>query len=411
MPAACAGPAPAAPPAGPSLAEVLQAALPSYRREHVLHPDQWKVIRAITACRTAALGAHCYQCEECGRSHLVVHSCRNRHCPLCQKRQAAQWLERQEEALLPVPYFHLVFTLPHALNPLARQNRKALYNLLFAAASQTLLQFGGRRLGGQIGVTAVLHTWGQNLNDHYHLHCLVTGGALAPDQNRWIGASPHYLFPVRALSKVFRAKFLQALEQSAAELEYHGQLEPLRQPAAFARLRRQLARTGWVVYAKRPFAGPETVLRYLSRYTHRVALTPRRLLRLDRSAVTVTFAYKDYAEGGARKEMTLRHPEFLRRFLLHLLPKGFVKIRHFGVLAGRGRAARLEKLRQLLPQKPTAPPPADLPPPSFPALLIALRQTAGIWPRCPYCQSPNLRLIRILRPDRPSGGQTRLDSS
>lgn len=409
MPAACAGPAHAAASAEPSLAEVLQAALPAYGREHVLLPDQWKVIRAITACRTAALGAHGYQCEACGRSHLVLHSCRNRHCPLCQKRQAAQWLERQEETLLPVPYFHLVFTLPHGLNPLVRQNRKALYNLLFAAASETLLQFGERRLGGRIGVTAVLHTWSQNLNDHYHLHCLVTGGAFAPEQDRWIGAAPHYLFPVRALAKVFRAKFLQALEQSAPELEYHGQLEPLRQPEAFARLRRQLARTAWVVYAKRPFAGPETVLRYLSRYTHRVALTPRRLLRLDRAAGTVTFAYKDYADGGARKEMTMRCAEFLRRFLLHLLPKGFVKIRHFGVLAGRGRTARLEKLRCLIPPKTTACP---APAPSFPALLAALRcQAEAGLPRCPYCHSTKLRLIQILRPDRRSGGMPKLDSS
>ena len=391
---------------GPTLAQVLEAALPLYRQEHVLLPEQWKVIRAITACRTLALGAHCYRCQDCGRLHFVPHSCRNRHCPLCQKRQAAQWLERQEQALLPVPYFHLVFTVPHALNPLVRQNRQGLYNLLFTAASQTLLQFGQQRLGGQIGLTAVLHTWGQNLNDHYHLHCLVTGGAWNAEQNRWQTSSPHFLFPVRALSKMFRAKFLQGLENNAQDWQRHGQLSSLREPGAWSKFLHQLARTAWVVYAKRPFAGPETVLRYLSRYTHRVAITSARLRRLDLGLGNVSFDYKDYAAQGIHKEMTLGLPEFLRRFLLHLLPRGFVKIRHFGILGARGRTQRLATLRRVIPTPLNCPRSAI--PPGFPALALALSLQSSLeLPRCPHCQSIALRLVRILRP----GQKNNLDSS
>lgn len=383
------------------MAQVLRAALPEYVREHVLLPDQWKVIRAITACRTPALGFHWFQCQECGRDHFQYHSCRNRHCPLCQGQQAADWLERQERALLPVPYFHLVFTLPHLLNPLIRQNRKELYNLLFAAASQTLLQFGQRRFGGQIGITAVLHTWGQTLTDHYHLHCLVTGGALASDPSGWISAPAHYLFSVRALSKVFRGKFLAALQQQQNQLEYHGQIAALSQPGSFEKLLRQAARTHWVVYAKRPFAGPEQVLRYLSLYTHRIAISPRRLLKLDESGQTICFSYKDYADGCRRKRMTLVLPEFLRRFLLHLLPKGFVKIRHFGLLATRGRRQRIARARQHIPDTKAV---DTYKKPGVIALLIALKTLLDrALPLCPHCHSHRLKLIAIIHRQRCSG--------
>jgi hypothetical protein len=388
--------------AGPprlSLAEVIQAALPKFGRTRVLLPDEWKVIRALTGCRTPVLGAHIYVCRDCGRHHFQYHSCRNRHCPRCQGGHARDWLEKQQESLLGVPYFHLVFTLPHALNPLVRQNRPALYKLLFDAASQTLLEFGQRRLGGQIGITAVLHTWGQNLKDHYHLHCLVTGGAWNSAQSRWQSARATFLFPVRALSTVFRAKFCQALEQGRETLELHGQLQALTDGGRFSQLLRQLRRTSWVVFAKKPLAGPEQVLRYLSLYTHRVALSEGRLVSLDRAGQTVTFTYKDYADGSRRKEMTLGWPEFLRRFLLHLLPKGFVKIRHYGLLGTRGRNARLAEL-----QSSIGPPRAAQPPTKYPSLaawLVALRLTTIFHP-CPFCHSTRLVLLQVIHPGRRS---------
>src|SRR6267378_2562892 len=242
--------------AGPSLAQVLRVGLASVRPRLPSH--HWKVLRALLACRTPALGGHRYRCQKCGRAHFVPHSCRNRHCPLCQGHAAHEWLARQEATLLPVPYFHLVFTLPHELNPLIQQNQRALYSLLFAAASQTLLTFGQNRFGSQIGVTAVLHTWSQTLLDHYHLHCIVTGGGLSADGSQWVGAPPHYLFAVSALAEVFRGKFCAGLQQLYAEqkLEFHGQLSPLSQPKAFQCLMRQATRRSWVVYAKKPFAGP-----------------------------------------------------------------------------------------------------------------------------------------------------------
>jgi hypothetical protein len=297
---------------------------------------------------------------------------------------------------LPVPYFHLVFTLPHELNPLVRQNPRALYTLLFQAASRTLLEFGQERFGAQVGLTAVLHTWSQTLMDHYHLHCIVTGGALVRDGSRWVPARPYYLFPVQALSGVFRAKFCAGLQQLYAEgeLEFHGQWAALSPAPAFQRLVRQATRRSWVVYAKRPFAGPEQVLAYLSRYTHRVAISPRRLLALDRPAHTVTFAWKDYAEGARRKTMTLGVAEFVRRFCLHLLPERFVKIRHYGLLANAQRQANVTRARALLspPSPPDALSEADAPPQSDAGSEAALAQV------CPFCGSRRLQLIEIVLP-------------
>ena len=283
------------------VAEVLRAALcppPAGLPDH-----HWKTLNALTACRTAALGGHLYSCADCGAEHFVPNSCRNRHCPACQKAQACHWLKKQEADLLPVPYFHVVFTLPHALNPLIAQNRRALYNLLFSSAGATLLEFGRQRLGAQIGVTAVLHTWSQTLGAHCHLHCIVTGGGLSRDGQSWQRASPGYLFPVRALSVMFRAKFRDGLKELHAnqKLAFHGRLEPLREEPAFRRLLAEALRQKWVVFAKRPFAGPRQVLSYLSRYTHRVAIGSGRILCLEREQGTVTFTYKDYKDpGGAR---------------------------------------------------------------------------------------------------------------
>jgi len=367
-----------------SLAAVLRAGLdgsrPSLPRQH------WRILNALLACRTPALGGHRYRCEDCGQTHFVPHSCRNRHCPLCQGQAARAWLAQQEAALLPVPYFHLVFTLPHLLNPLIRQNQRALYTLLFSAASETLLQFGQNKFGVQLGITAVLHTWSQTLLDHYHLHCIVTGGGLSADGTQWVGTPAHYLFAVRALSVVFRAKFCAGLRQlfNESRLEFHGQITPLAQPKAFAQLLRQATSQNWVVYAKRPFAGPRQVLAYLSRYTHRVAISPARLLALDPQARTVTFTWKDYADGAKRKTMCLALKEFVRRFCLHLLPERFVKIRHFGFLGNRQRQQRLAQARALLLKHS----PAATPAPAAPEPVRV----------CPYCGSSSLVLVELVAP-------------
>ena len=377
---------PPAPVAGLSLAAVLRAGLsgspPSLPKHH------WRILNALLACRTPALGWHRYRCLECGRTHFVPHSCRNRHCPLCQGQAARDWLANQEAALLPVPYFHLVFTLPHDLNPVIQQNQRALYTLLFSAASQALLEFGRNRFQAQLGITAVLHTWSQTLLDHYHLHCIVTGGGLSTDGSKWVGAPAHFLFAVRALSTVFRGKFCAGLEQLHAEgdLQFHGKLQPLAQPNAFKRLLRQAVRHKWTVYAKRPFAGPQQVLGYLSRYTHRVAISPRRLLAWDETLQTVTFAWKDYADGARRKTMTLELKEFVRRFCLHLLPERFVKLRHFGFLSNRQRKLRVAQARVLLhPVAFPAPPPSPLPAP----------ESAKV---CPHCGGHWLLLVEIVEP-------------
>lgn len=394
----CAGPVASV--AGPSLAAVLRAGIKS--SPPALPKHHWRILNALLVCRTPGLGGHRYLCQKCGRTHFVPHSCRNRHCQLCQGAAARDWLARQETALLPVPYFHLVFTLPHELNPLIRQNQRALYSLLFASASQTLLSFGQNQLGVQIGLTAVLHTWSQTLLDHYHLHCIVTGGGLSADGSRWLSTPAYYLFPVSALSKVFCGKFCAGLQQLYADqkLQFHGQLGPLAQLSVFQRLIRQATRHSWAVYAKKPFAGPRQVLAYLSRYTHRVAISPRRLLALDPEKQTVTFAWKDYADGAKRKTMGLELTEFVRRFCLHLLPERFVKIRHFGFLSNRQRQTKVAQARALLVE----------PPPSSGALEQPA--TGGSVPRiiCPYCGSDQLQLIEIVPPQF-MVPQQRLDSS
>jgi hypothetical protein len=377
---ACGGPL--APVAGPGLAAVLRAGIESSRP--ALPKHHWRILNALLVCRTAVLGGHRYLCRECGRKHFVPHSCRNRHCPVCQGAAARNWLSQQEKALLPVPYFHLVFTLPHLLNPLIQQNQRSFYLLLFRAAAQTLLEFGQNRYGVQLGITAVLHTWSQTLLDHYHLHCIVSGGGLSGDGTRWVATPAHYLFAVRALSEVFRGKFCAGLEQlyRDRDLKFYGKLQPLRGAQGFQRLMRQAVRHKWVVYAKRPFAGPRQVLGYLSRYTHRVALSPSRLLALDTQAQTVTFAWKDYADGSKRKIMCLELKEFVRRFCLHLLPERFVKIRHFGFLSNRQRQVRVTQARRLLQEH--AVPAAPVAAPSQPLKL------------CPFCGSGQLLLVEIV---------------
>ena len=362
------------------LADIVRAYGDGYARTHRLTPVQHRALRAIAACRTAALGGHQDTCDHCGATRITYNSCRNRHCPKCQAGAREAWLAARQAELLPIPYFHVVFTLPHALNPLAQGNPRVLYALLFRAAADTLLAFGrdARHLGGTIGVTAILHTWGQNLSQHLHLHCLVTGGALAPDGARWIPSrSPRFLFPVRALATVFRGTFLAALQRTftARHLTFAGGTAALADPPAFARFCRDLRRLPWVVYAKPPFAGPAQVLAYLGRYTHRVALTNHRLVACAQAHVA--FRWRDYADGDRLKILTLPVAEFLRRFLLHIVPRGFMRIRHFGLLANRRRATALAQCRQLLAvPAPLAPadPPADEPPPDDPPAR-----------RCPFC--------------------------
>lgn len=303
-------------------------------------------------------------------------------------------MERQVEQLLPIPYFHIVFTIPHELNALVQHNQQSLYDLLFASASQTLLQFGRNELKAQIGITAILHTWGQTLCDHYHLHCIVTGGGLSCDGSAWVPVRPHWLFPVRALSLVFAAKFRDGLQAlfKAGEFKFPMAMEKLRERPAFATwLRRLCCRRRWVVYAKRPFAGPKTVLAYLCRYTHRVGLTNHRLVAFDPGAHNVTFRYKDYADGNSHKTVTLGSDEFLRRFCLHILPPRFVKIRHYGLLANRDRDVRLGKVRDLLKRMPA---PLE---PSFAATeMLPVLEDRPLM--CPHCGKPTLILVAITHP-------------
>ena len=378
---------------GPTLGQVLRQAIAGLASSTLsLSPHQWKTVRALAACRTRALGGQLFWCTSCQRGHFVAHSCRNRHCPQCQGPLAVEWLAQQEAALLPISYFHLVFTLPHVLNGLIRQNRRVLFKLLFDAASGTLLEFGQGELHAQIGITAVLHTWSQTLLDHYHLHCIATGGGVALDGKKWVSSPGHYLFPVKALSRMFRGKFLDGLGRrfDAGELEFHGQLAPRAEPSSFKALARQAASSQWVVYAKRPFAGPKEVLAYLSRYTHRVAISNRRLIWAD--AQSVSFDYKDYADGAKHKSMTLDTIEFVRRFCLHILPERFVKIRHYGLLGNRQREKRLGQARQLLGAPVPAAPDGGPTAKGLPA--------EGPLACCPFCQKATLVLLGRIGPPR-----------
>ena len=337
-----------------TLGDIVRAHGDAYRRTHRLATVQRLALGAIAACRTALLGGRRETCDQCGATRLTFNSCRNRHCPTCQAQASARWVEARRAELLPIPYFHVVFTLPHALNALAQGNPRVIYMLLFRAAADTLLTFGRdpRHLGGMIGVTAILHTWGQTLTQHVHVHCLVTGGALAPDRTRWIRGQASFLFPVHALSVVFRAKYLAALHRAFTEgqLTFAASTAPLADPSRFATLLAQLRVTPWVVYAKQPFGGPAQVLQYLGRYTHRIAISNARLLRLVDGVVH--FQWKDYADRGHTKVMALEVDEFLRRFVLHVLPRGFVRIRHFGLLANRQRRPLIARAQALLDASP-----------------------------------------------------------
>jgi Putative transposase/Transposase zinc-binding domain len=355
---------------------------------------QQRVFAAISACRTAVLGGHVHACDHCDHQVISYNSCRNRHCPKCQALARAEWLERRQAELLPIPYFHLVFTLPAELAALALQNKRLMYGMLFEAASQTIAQVAAnpRHLGAEdVGVLAVLHTWGQNLLHHPHLHCVVSGGGLAPDRCSWIASPAYYFLPVRVLSRVFRNKYCQLLRQAyeVGALEFYGALAPLAEPSAFRRWLAAAAAREWIVYAKPPFREPLCVLKYLARYTHRVAISNRRLISYQ--AGRVTFQYKDYAQGGRTQQMTLAATEFIRRFLLHVLPKGFMRIRHYGYLANRHRQEKLALCRRLLGEQLPVAPPADR---ELLGDTLAVRtdESEPAVP-CPVCQSGLLRIV------------------
>jgi hypothetical protein len=338
------------------VADILRAHGDVYQRMHRVSPAQAKAIRNITACRTTELGGHVDACVDCGFRRISYNSCRDRHCPKCQATKRAAWLETRLERLLPVDHFHVVFTLPEQLQPLVLKNQRLLYDLLFRAASQALLKLAAdpKRLGAQPGITTILHTWGQNLLFHPHLHCVVTGGGLSPNGQCWVSARQGYLLPVRVLAKLFRGKFLAGVRQAydRGELNLTGSIASLAQPQAFGKLLTALYGRDWIVYAKPPFGGAEQVYRYLGRYTHRVAISNARLLAHQDGRVK--FRYKDYADGSRTKVMQLTAEEFIRRFLLHVLPKGFVRIRHYGLLASRNVATRLADCRRLLVGNDTA---------------------------------------------------------
>jgi hypothetical protein len=365
------------------VADIFRAHGPAWRQAQQGHLSvgQLKVMSAIEQCRSAALGGHVLRCDACAQVQIAYNSCRNRHCPKCQARAARRWLEARQADLLPVDYYHLVFTLPAPIAAIAYYNKAVIYDLLFAVAAQTLRTIAAdpKHLGAQVGVTLVLHTWGSALTHHPHVHGIVPGGGLAADGGRWVSCKPGFFLPVRVLSRLFRRRFLEELATAhrLGRLQFFGDDAGLSEPRAFAQWLAPLRTCEWVVYAKRPFAGPAAVLAYLSRYTHRVAISNRRLLALDERGVT--FRWKDYRTTGKAcyKAMTLSPAEFMRRFLLHVLPSGFHRIRHYGLLANAGRREQLAQARELLHVVAAA-----VEPPSSAAALVVIVPPTFV---CPHC--------------------------
>lgn len=360
------------------VAEIFRAHGEVYRQTHVISPEQQAAMRAIEVCRTAALGGHVDVCDGCAFARPAYNSCRNRHCPKCQSLTQAAWIEKRMECVLPTHYFHVVFTLPHEIGALALRNRKTIFSLLFSAAAHTLLELGRdeQRLGAQLGVTTVLHTWTRDLRFHPHVHCIVTGGGLAPQGDRWIPSRQKYLFPVRVLSNLFRGKFLDGLAHAyeRGELDLGGACAMHANSEGFSQLKDTLYRKNWVVYAKRPFAGPEQVFKYLGRYTHRVGISNQRLVSFDEHSVCFR------TKNG--KQVTVAPSEFIRRFLLHVLPNGFVKIRHYGLHASSNVHTKLVEARRRLEvnDQPAA---ASPPQPTWKDRLLAL--TGLDLETCPRC--------------------------
>jgi hypothetical protein len=372
------------------VADLIRAAGRSFidRNRSWLNRLHLKVLTAIERCRTSALGGHLDACTECGYTAISFNSCRDRHCPRCQSNARDRWIDARSRELLPAPYVHMVFTLPHELAPLALQNKRIVYDLLFRISAETLLQIARdpKHLGADIGFFSVLHSWNQKLEHHPHIHCVVPAGGLSPDRTRWIASHPKFFLPVDVLAEVFRGKFVEALKEAYARglLGFHGKLKELGRPKAFFSLLRQTFSKKWVVYAKRPFGGPEHALRYLGCYTHRVAISNHRLVSFTDEQVT--FRWRDSRHKNKKRLMTLHVNEFLRRFLLHVLPKGFVRIRHFGFLATRNRSKLLPICRHLLPT-----PARDS---GSQALANPELAGAATW-QCPHCAGPMVILERL----------------
>jgi Putative transposase/Transposase zinc-binding domain len=382
----------------PTVAEVIRSCLDEFLERYGsgLTTEQRRVLDDLTACRTAALGGHVLGCPECGHRQIAYNSCGNRHCPTCQATEAARWLDARQAELLPVPYFHLVFTLPDALDPIALGNRRVVYDLLLRCAAETILEVAAdpEHLGAQTGVLAVLHTWGQNLQFHPHVHCVVPGGGLSPDGAHWVGSRPDFFLPVRVLSRVFRGKFLAGLRAAfaAGRLRLMGEPGPRAGREEFERRVSEAVRTDWVVYAKEPFGGPEAVLKYLARYTHRTAISNSRLLDFEDGEVRIR--YKDYAHGHRQRVLKLSAVEFVRRLMLHVLPGGFPRIRHYGLLANRHRRAKLALCRQLLGSAVATDPELADEPRDAREGLSAITPTRV----CPVCGAGRMVVVRELPP-------------
>lgn len=370
------------------VADILRAYGEAYRARHALTPEQRKVMWAIEACRTEVLGGHVDVCADCGHVRPSYNSCRNRHCPKCQGLAQAEWLERRRQHILPVPYFHVVFTVPGDLRSIAQYNRRLVYDLLFRAASGTLLTLGrdAERLDAQLGVTAVLHTWKRDLQYHPHVHCIVTGGGLSMDGTRWVDAGGRYLFPVHVMGKLFRGKFLDALQRAHDDGRLALPPGELAAQGVFGHLLSKLYAKRWVVYAKRPFAGPEQVFSYLGRYTHRVGLSNKRILSVSDKAITIATRGDNIASMSPQA--------FIRRFLLHVLPDGFVKIRHYGLMASANVKGRLVTARQLLEARVHPAGPAADEPDALPEDWIArlLRLTGVDLRICPACGGGRMQM-------------------
>lgn len=372
-----------------------------YRTAHALPANRLRAMRAIESCRTAELGGHVDECGHCGTKLISYNSCRNRHCPKCQFLKKEQWIEAREKDLLPIPYFHVVFTIPDLLNPLVLRNQDTLYTVFFKAVSETLTELSEdpKRLGAEIGFISILHTWGQNLMDHPHIHNVVTGGGLSRDGRSWMSCNKGFFLPVKVMSKLFRGKFIAHLKKLRAEnkLVYPGSVNHLSQPGAFNALISDLYKKKWIVYCKPPFDGTKGVFEYLGRYTHRIAISNHRIVKLEDGKVS--FRWRDYADDNKRKIMTVDAAEFIRRFLLHVLPGRFVKIRHYGLLGNRCRKKKLDRCRELLACAEQSNPGRKAE-----TWQEALLRLAGVdVSKCPACGEPAMRTVEIIRPVRCKG--------
>jgi hypothetical protein len=384
---------------GPEVADVFRRYGEAYREHHggSLSTAQRRVMTAIEICRTAALGGHVEQCDSCGHQRICYSSCRNRHCPKCQSLARAQWLDDRRAEVLDTQYFHVVFTLPAEIAAIALQSSAVVYGILFCTVAETLRTIAAdpKRLGAEIGFFAVLHTWGSNLSHHPHLHVVVPGGGLSPDGNRWVSCRAGYFLPVQVLSRLFRRLFIEALEKAfrAGKLAFFSALADLKEPDAFRRYLAPVRRAKWVVYAKRPFAGPEQVLEYVGRYTHRVAISNNRILDIEGGKVC--FQWKDYRHGSQQKTMALDADEFIRRFLIHVLPSGFQRIRYYGLLGNRYRKDKLARCRELIGMSKMEPM-ADAADKDYRDTYEEL--TGVSLCQCPVCHLGHMVLFRTLRP-------------